>query len=316
MESKGELRLRKAHTSDEYEMACVIHYSFTGIAKFHNIQPDFVTIERTVFVVRAELADKSIEGFVVEFIPSSEQENEAKPKTQVVGCAFRSIYDDVLGVDIIGVLPEFQGRGIGRMLMNELLKGVNKEKVKSARLVQDSFNSSSFSLYASLGFVLRQPLVVIPGSAPDDVIEPLLPNETLRAMTVSDIPECSQINKNMNGFDRTNELTFLINTEKSGFIPHVLLRDGKIVSYSCGANYNAHSCCESERHFLIFYTRLNLLHASEQMFRIIYCPGKYSDIIQFCLSHKLKVKKLNNLMVLGDYKEPPEGSVYISSCSF
>jgi ribosomal protein S18 acetylase RimI-like enzyme len=55
------------------------------------------------------------------------------------------------GVGPVAVDPSFQGQGIGRQLMNALLK--RTEGLQSVRLFQEAFNPASFSLYYSLNFM-------------------------------------------------------------------------------------------------------------------------------------------------------------------
>ncbi|MFL5665354.1 MAG: GNAT family N-acetyltransferase [Ktedonobacteraceae bacterium] len=69
--------------------------------------------------------------------------------------------DAVAGVGPITVDLAFQGKGIGRALMTEVIKYARRNHIKSLRLQQDAFNVASLSLYASLGFEVKESVAVM-----------------------------------------------------------------------------------------------------------------------------------------------------------
>ena len=54
-----------------------------------------------------------------------------------------------------------QGGGVGRRLMEAVLERANG--AAGIRLLQDAFNMRSLALYASLGFEVREPVLVMTG---------------------------------------------------------------------------------------------------------------------------------------------------------
>src|SRR5215204_4098113 len=62
----------------------------------------------------------------------------------------------------ITVDPSVQGGGVGRQLMQAVIE--RARGAMGARLVQDAFNTRSYSLYASIGFDLREPLLLMRGT--------------------------------------------------------------------------------------------------------------------------------------------------------
>jgi ribosomal protein S18 acetylase RimI-like enzyme len=62
---------------------------------------------------------------------------------------------DVREIGPIGVDPEYQGHNIGRRIMQGAMEQSNIEN-RSLRLLVDSHNPVSFSLYLSLGFTVKQ----------------------------------------------------------------------------------------------------------------------------------------------------------------
>ncbi len=75
----------------------------------------------------------------------------AEVEGRAVGICCLNPRGDHGGVGPVAVDPSFQGYGIGRQLMNALLK--RAEGLQSVRLFQEAFNPVSFSLYYSLNFM-------------------------------------------------------------------------------------------------------------------------------------------------------------------
>jgi ribosomal protein S18 acetylase RimI-like enzyme len=75
----------------------------------------------------------------------------AEVEDRVAGICCLNPRGDHGGVGPVAVDPSFQGRGIGRQLMDALL--TKAEGLQSVRLFQEAFNPASFSLYYSLDFM-------------------------------------------------------------------------------------------------------------------------------------------------------------------
>ena len=65
------------------------------------------------------------------------------------------------------------------------------------RLVHDAFNSTSLSLYSSLGFEVREPLSLMEGQLHNDVP----PDVTVRALKEEDYAGCAELCRLIHGFD-------------------------------------------------------------------------------------------------------------------
>ena len=73
----------------------------------------------------------------------------------------------------------------------------------SVRLVQESYNLQSLSLYASLGFDAREVYAVVTGTpAPAQ----LAPDWEVRPLRDGDIPACEALQVRVLGYSRINEL--------------------------------------------------------------------------------------------------------------
>src|SRR5918912_4526764 len=64
---------------------------------------------------------------------------------RLVGSNFLSLMDPVAGVGPITVDPSYQGQGIGRALMQNVMDYAQHNKIEQVRLFQDSFNLASLS---------------------------------------------------------------------------------------------------------------------------------------------------------------------------
>ena len=73
-----------------------------------------------------------------------------------MGSLFLDERSDVIGIGPLCVAPESQGNGIGRFLMQMAMARSTARKHNCMRLMQASFNTGSFSLYAKLGFGVQE----------------------------------------------------------------------------------------------------------------------------------------------------------------
>jgi ribosomal-protein-alanine N-acetyltransferase len=78
----------------------------------------------------------------------------------------------------IGVLPRFQHRGVGRLLVEALARAVKRAEVRRLFLEVAADNQAAFELYRALGFTavgMRQGYYARPGAAPQDALVLALP---------------------------------------------------------------------------------------------------------------------------------------------
>jgi GNAT superfamily N-acetyltransferase len=140
---------------------------------------------------------------------------------RIVGFNFLSERDPIRAIGPIVIDPAVQGHGVGRRLMDAVLE--RAQDARGVRLVQDSFNVLSLSLYAALGFEAKENLVVLsgtPSSAPSSLWE-------IRHLMASDIAGCEALHESVHGYQRTNELRDALATGT----PIVALRDGRVRAY-------------------------------------------------------------------------------------
>ncbi len=126
----------------------------------------------------------------------------------------------------------------GRRLMQAVIE--RGREAPGIRLVRDAFNTRSMSLYASLGFEVKEPLVMIQGTPKSATPA----GRTIRPMEPGDIEECSRLCRRVHGFDRASELR---NVHPPAD-PWVTVRDGRIAAYATALNFwvVGHGVAESE----------------------------------------------------------------------
>lgn len=68
----------------------------------------------------------------------------AKVGTKVIGFGRIKVYPDALELCSLGVLPEYRGRGIGKELVNELIKKANRQAIFVVCIIPDFFRRFGF----------------------------------------------------------------------------------------------------------------------------------------------------------------------------
>jgi GNAT superfamily N-acetyltransferase len=106
--------------------------------------PDFPSLEAATELATSFIAHPAIYGVAAE--------DEGK----LVASNFLTEGDPIRAVGPITIDPAAQGRGIGRQLMRAVID--RGQEAIGIRLVQDAFNTRSLSLYAALGFEVKEPL--------------------------------------------------------------------------------------------------------------------------------------------------------------
>jgi GNAT superfamily N-acetyltransferase len=133
----------------------ICYEAFKGIAERHNFRPDFPSPEAGVQLAQSLFASPQVFSVV------------AGTEGRVVGSNHLWEYDEIRAVGPITIDPSVQAKGAGRKLMEAVIE--RGRGSAGIRLVQDSFNAASLSLYASLGFEVLEPLVLIEGDLKGDV---------------------------------------------------------------------------------------------------------------------------------------------------
>jgi predicted N-acetyltransferase YhbS len=283
-----QFHLREARPDDAEACGRVICNAFQAVQEAHGYEGDshgfpagFLDPAFTPSMVRSFLERPDMYSVV------------AQDKSgRVVGSNFLTESDAIAGVGPITVDPLLQGGGVGRSLMRAVLdRGQGR---KGIRLVQDAFNASSMSLYASLGFEVREPLVLMLGS-PKAPIDRAV---KVRPMTEADLDACTALCRAVHGITRTNELRGALQT----LAPLVAERGGRITAYMTSPGFwiANHAVAETEEDL----KALILGAAAAGGMLSFLLPTRQASLFRWCLDAGLRTLKPLTLMAMGEYHEP------------
>ncbi len=254
--------------------------AFKGIAEQHNFPFDFPSVQAAQGFVRMWISHPQIYGVAAE-------------NGKFIGSNFLTEYDEIRGVGPITVDTTVQSRGTGRKLMEAVIK--RAKNAPGIRLVQSAYNTKSMSLYASLGFEVKEPLALMEGNLKGEVSKDV----TVRPMTFEDLTECAELHKKVHGFTRNGELSLCL----QGFKPFVAIRNGKIAAYASTVSmwHLNHGVAETESDMQ------NLLFgAAEQLEQPVafLLPTRQASFHRWALQSGLRMTQPLTLMTMGEYHEP------------
>jgi hypothetical protein len=166
------------------------------------------------------------------------------------------------------------------------------------RLLQSAFHNRSLSLYAKLGFGMREFMSVMQGPP----INKALDGYHIRAAAISDVESCNRLCKTIHGHDRGGELVDAIK-EGSAVVAE---RSGQITAYATAIGFLGHAVAETN-------SDLEALIGSASAFLGpgIIVPTRNAALFRWCLENGLKVVEPMTLMTIGLYNEPT--GVYLPS---
>jgi GNAT superfamily N-acetyltransferase len=277
------IAVRAIEPADGDECARIVYEAFGGLHDYHRFPRDFPTLEAAGQLTSNFIAHPAIWGVV------------AEAEGRIVGSNFLDERGPIKGVGPITVDPRTQGHGVGRRLMEAVME--RGARARGMRLFQDSFNMQSLSLYASLGFEVKEPAVVISGtprSGPPADIE-------VRPLEEGDLEQCESLCLTVHGFDRTNELRDAIQIPV--FSPSVALRDGRITAYATTLTFfpAAYAVAKTEDDMRALIT--GALAAGDEPGSFL-LPTRQAGLFRWCLSEGLRAVKPMTYMSIGEYRRP------------
>lgn len=275
------IQIRSMRAEDVEACGRICHEAFKGIAEQHNFRPDFPDVQGAIEFMRMFLASPDVFDVV------------AESGGKVIGSNHLWEYDEIRAVGPITVDPNVQAKGVGRMLMETVIE--RGQSGRGIRLVQDSFNTTSLSLYATLGFDVKEPLALLEGSAKGDVPRGF----EVRPITEEDYEACAELCRSVHGISRINEVR---NTPPSPS-PFVALRDGRVVAYMSAPQFWPlnHAVAETEADMRTLIAGVSN-QCSEPLSFLL--ATRQTDLFRWCLKNKMRVIKPMTLMTMGEYHEP------------
>lgn len=281
--------IREATVADIEICGRICHEAFTAINQQHNFPPDIPTPEMGIHVLQWMFSNPEFYCVVAELSGA------------IVGSNCLDERGPIAGIGPITIDPKVQNQGIGRALMQAVMDRSRERGFAGVRLLQAAFHARSMSLYTKLGFLIREPLVVMQGSPRTKSIGGV----TVRAAVQADIPECAVLCERVHGHHRSGEV-------RDGIVQgtaKVAERNGRIVAYTSGLAFFGHSVAETTED-------LCALIASAEGFGGpgVLLPTRNHELFNWCLNNGLKVVEPMTLMTTGLYSEPR--GAYLTSISF
>jgi GNAT superfamily N-acetyltransferase len=272
--------IREINMEDAEIAGKFVYEAFKGIAEQHNFPLDFPTVEAGLGFANMWISHPQIYGVAAE-------------NGEFVGSNFLTEFDPIRGVGPITVNPNLQAKGVGRKLMQAVIE--RGKDAAGIRLVQSAYNTRSMSLYASLGFDVKEPLAQMEGKPKGEISSGV----TIRRMTSDDLAECAELCKRVHGFERTGELSLCL----QGFKPFVAVREGKIVAYVSTVSmwHLNHGVAETERDMQDL-----LVGASAELGEPVslLLPTRQATFHRWALQSGLRMVQPLSLMSMGEYHEP------------
>ncbi len=283
------IQLRKPTPADAEPCGRIIYEAFRCIAQQHNFPTDFPSVDSAIGMARAFIGPPCIFGVI------------AEQDGQIIGSNFLHESDPISGVGPITVDPKSQSKGVGRQLMQAVLE--HGKKSAGIRLVQEAFNTTSMSLYASLGFEVKEPLVVLAGQlkTPSPPPPPTdAPAAQVRPLHESDLEACAALCRHVHHFDRTSELRVALNTPM--FRPIGLWRSGQLAAYITAPTFwlLSHAVAQTDQDLQDLLTAA----AAEDGQISLLLPTRQSALFRWCLGQGLRIIKPMTLMTIGEYQNP------------
>jgi predicted N-acetyltransferase YhbS len=272
-------QIRRATREDIEVLGDICYRAFCTVADQHNFPHEFPAPEAADGVVRSMVTTPGFYGIVAEL------------NGRIAGSNFMDERSPIAGIGPISVDPEVQNSGAGRTMMQHMLDRVTANRIPGVRLVQTGYHNRSLSLYAKLGFEIREPLSVMIGP----LINESVPGYEVRAASDADLDSCNRLCLAVHGHDRAGELRGAIQGETAAVVEHL----GRITGYASGIGYGGHAVGESNE-------ELKALISAAQEF--LGCgpliPSRNGELLRWCYSKGLRLMQQMTLMSVGLYNEP------------
>jgi GNAT superfamily N-acetyltransferase len=272
-------KLRTGSLADAERLGVICYEAFKQIAEQHRFPPDFPAPAVATDLMRMMLSRNNIHAVVAE--------TDGRP----VGSNFLWEGGTVAGVGPITIDPEAQNGAIGRALMEAVLERARKQGIASVRLVQAAYHARSLALYTKLGFVVREPLVVLQGPALDLAID----GYEVRPGTEADVDALNQLCRRVHGHDRASELREAVQHKTAT----VVEREGRLTGYATGIGFFGHAVAET-----VDDLKVLIGAAPGYAGPGFLLPMRNTAVFRWCLDQGLRVVQPMTLMTIGPYKEP------------
>jgi GNAT superfamily N-acetyltransferase len=147
------INIRRAEPKNATECGRVCYEAFREISAKHDFPPDFPDANIARVLLSAMFAHPRFYCVI------------AEENAKIIGSNCLDERNVIAGIGPITIDPQAQNRNVGRMLMKAVMDRTAEKGFAGVPLVQAAFHNRSLSLYAKLGFDVREPLAVMQGPA-------------------------------------------------------------------------------------------------------------------------------------------------------
>jgi len=271
--------IRRA-TREDIEVCSEICYrAFCELADQHGFPHEFPALEVAVDTLRSMITNPGFHGIVAEV------------NGRIAGSNFMDERSPIAGIGPISVDPDAQNSGAGRTMMLHMLERVATNRLPGVRLVQTAYHNRSLSLYAKLGFEIREPLSVMVGPT----LRASIPGYDVRVATDADLEACNRLCILVHGHDRGGELREAI----AGGVATVVEHLGRITGYASAIVYGGHAVGESNEELKALISAAREFHGCGPLI-----PSRNGELLRWCYSKGLRLMQQMTLMTVGLYNEP------------
>jgi hypothetical protein len=158
--------------------------------------------------------------------------------------------------------------------------------------MQDSYNTASMSLYASLGFDVREPIGVVKATPAAGL------DAAVRRAQASDLPVLEELCVRFYKTSRRNELAAWL---KHGIAVLVHEAQWRVRGYLAPGKLG-HGVAESEAVALALISQIP--HHVPPGLAVFFCPLRNTSLYRATLKSGCRLSKIMTLMTLGAYEEP------------
>jgi predicted N-acetyltransferase YhbS len=282
---QDEVVIRTARSEDSATCGQISFAAFSAISGAHGFPCDFAGPEATTRLHNMLFSNPDFYCVV------------AEAEGRILGSNALDQRSAVYGIGPITVDPDAQNLGVGRKLMRAVMDRAEQRGAAGMRLVQAAYNARSFSLYASLGFDIREPISCMQGRTRERGIasEQNMLGCVARPAKPADQDACNALSRRVHGFDRRIELSQAIQRGTA----QVVERGGHITGYTTHMGFYGHAIGEGS-------LDLQALIASAESFAGpgILVPSRNHGLFRWCLENGLRVVQPLTLMTTGLYNEP------------
>lgn len=278
-EQSSSVTVRAATKDDAPVCGQICYQAFSTMSRTHGFPPDLPGPEAATGVLSVMFSSPGFYCVV------------AENGGRIVGSNCLDERSMISGVGPITVDPGAQNLGVGHKLMCAVMDRAKQQGAAGIRLVQAAYHNRSLSLYAGLGFAVREPLSCMQGRT----LQRSVPGYIIRPAQPADLDACNAISRQVHGFHRGVELAHAIQHTNA----RVVEREGRITGYASNLAFFGHATAETN-------LDLQSLIASAESFGGpgILVPSRNNVLFRWCLSNGLRVVQPMTLMSVGLYNEP------------